>query len=136
MNNKTIIFTDGGSRGNPGPSGIGAVLYEEDGTTVIVAISKFIGHATNNEAEYLGVLYALQESVFLGIKNVVINVDSQLIARQLKGEYKVKDINLRKYYDIIKYLFKGFDEILIKEIPREQNKVADGLVNKAIDRGV
>lgn len=127
------IFTDGGSRGNPGPAGIGVVLLDEKGK-IVEEISRCIGDATNNVAEYLAVIYGLQEAIYRKASNIVINVDSQLIARQLKGEYRVKDHNMRKFYDLALNLFRWFDSIDIKEVPREKNKEADALVNKALDK--
>jgi len=126
------IFTDGGARGNPGPAGVGAVLFDEKDIKV-GEISKCIGNATNNVAEYLAVVYALQEAVYLGAKKITLNVDSQLVARQLRGEYKVKDQNLRKFFDLAVHLLKKIDQIEIREIPRQANKEADNLVNKALD---
>jgi len=126
------IYTDGGARGNPGPAGIGAVLTGEDGK-VLEEVSKFIGVATNNVAEYLAVIYGLQEAQYLKARKVVLSVDSELIARQLKGEYRVKDESLRKFFDLALNLFRGFDKVEIREVKREENKVADALVNKAIN---
>ena len=130
--NTITIFADGGSRGNPGPAGIGALLLDENGER-IEEVSKYIGHATNNVAEYLAVVYGLQEAVYRGAKNIILNVDSQLVARQLKGEYKVKDQNIRKFFDIALNLLRSFDKIEIREVPREENKEADKLVNQAIN---
>jgi len=126
------IFSDGGARGNPGPAGIGAVLLDKDGNRV-GEVSKFIGIATNNVAEYLGAIYGLQEAIHLKAKRIVLLVDSQLIARQLRGEYKVKDQTMKKFFDLAVNLFREFDSVEIKEIPREENADADELVNKAIN---
>jgi ribonuclease HI len=126
------IYSDGGSRGNPGPAGVGVVLTDSRGGKV-VEIAKYIGISTNNVAEYLAVLYGLQEAIFRKTKKVVLNVDSQLVARQLKGEYKVKDQNILKFFDLALNLFREFDKVEIREIPREENKDADALVNKAIN---
>ena len=126
------IFTDGGSRGNPGPAGIGAVLLDEKGKKV-AEVSRYIGDSTNNVAEYLAVIYGLQEAVFLKAGEIVLNVDSQLVARQLKGEYRVKDQNIRRFFDIALNLFRGFDKVEIREISREENTDADALANKAIN---
>jgi len=133
MKNKTIhVFTDGGARGNPGPAAIGAVLKDESGKT-IAEISKYIGNATNNVAEYIAIIYGLQEAVFRKANKVVLNLDSQLAARQLKGEYRVKDQDLKKFFDIALNLFKGFSKVEVVEIPREENKEADDLVNEALN---
>ena len=130
---KTLIaYTDGGARGNPGPAAIGVVLLDEK-DQVVAEVSQYIGHATNNVAEYLAVVYALQEALYQKARYVVINTDSQLIARQIKGKYKVKDQTLLKFRDLILNLFRGFDKVEIREIPREENNKADSLVNKAID---
>ncbi|MFC1644175.1 ribonuclease HI family protein [Candidatus Omnitrophota bacterium] len=126
------IFTDGGSRGNPGPAAVGVVLFDEKGKKV-EEVSKYIGSATNNVAEYLAVIYGLQEAVYRKASKVVLNIDSQLVARQLKGEYRVKDQNIRKFFDLALNLFRGFDKVEIREIPREENKDADSLVNRAIN---
>jgi len=129
---KLCIFTDGGSRGNPGPAAVGAVLLDREGNKV-AEISRYIGIATNNVAEYLAVLYSLQEAAYLGADSVVINLDSQLVARQLKGEYRVKDQNILKFFDLVLNLFREFATVKIEEIPREKNTAADGLANKALD---
>lgn len=126
------IHSDGGSRGNPGPAGVGVVLTDANGGKV-ADIAKYIGISTNNVAEYLAVLYGLQEAVCLRAKKIVLNTDSQLVARQLKGEYRVKDQNMLKFFDLALNLFRGFDEVEIREIRREENKDADALVNKALN---
>ena len=127
-----IIQADGGSRGNPGPAGIGAVLSDSKGKN-IAEVSKYIGVTTNNVAEYLAVIYALQEAVYKEAKRVKLKIDSQLVARQLKGEYKVKDKNIRIFFDLALNLLKSFDKIEIEEVPREENKEADKLVNQALN---
>jgi ribonuclease HI len=126
------IYTDGGARGNPGPAAIGVVLLDVNGKK-IAEISKYIGNATNNVAEYLAVIYGLTEALIENVKHVSLNVDSQLVAKQLKGEYKVKDQNIRKFFDIALNLLRGFDKVEVREIPRAENKEADKLVNKALD---
>ncbi|MDP8259118.1 MAG: ribonuclease HI family protein [Candidatus Aadella gelida] len=126
------IFTDGGSRGNPGPSGVGAVLLNDKGVK-ISEISEFIGDATNNVAEYVAVICALQEALKIKATEITLHLDSQLVARQLKGQYKVKDRNIRKFFVIADSLIKSFKAVKINEIPREENKEADKLVNNALD---
>lgn len=126
------IFTDGGSRGNPGPSAVGAVLLDPEGK-MLAEVSRYIGIATNNVAEYLAVLYGLQEAAHLGANSVILNLDSQLVARQLKGEYRVKDQSILKFYDLVLNLFREFTTVKIVEIPREENGMADSLANKALD---
>lgn len=129
---KINIFTDGGSRGNPGPAAAGVVLFDEKGNK-LEEVSRFIGAGTNNVAEYVAAIFGLQEALMLKAADITLNLDSQLVARQLKGEYKVKDQNLKKFFQIAVNLIKGFDKVTINEIPREDNKEADALVNKALD---
>jgi len=130
---KMKIFTDGGSRGNPGPAGVGAVLLDGKNRK-ISEVSEYIGEATNNVAEYVAVICALQEALRLQGKEITLNLDSQLVARQLKGEYKVKDRNIKKFFVIARNLLRSFNGVNIKEIPREKNKEADKLVNTALDQ--
>jgi ribonuclease HI len=98
MQERLTLNFDGGSRGNPGPGGIGVVITAEDGTP-LVTLGRFIGHATNNVAEYLALITALEEAAKLGAKNVMIRGDSQLVIRQMTGQYRVKNADLRKLYD-------------------------------------
>ncbi len=127
-----IISADGGSRGNPGPAAVGVILSNDKGERV-AEVSRYIGQATNNVAEYLAVIYGLSEAMYLGAERVSLNLDSQLVARQLKGQYRVKDSNIQKFFDIALNLFRGFDKVEVREVPREENKEADALVNKALN---
>ena len=129
------IFVDGASRGNPGPASVGAVLYSDAGAR-IAEVSRCVGETTNNVAEYLGVIYGLQEAFLLGADTVVVKTDSQLVSRQLNGVYKVKNGTIRIFFDIAKNLFRCFKEVEIMEIPREENSEADLLANKALDSKV
>jgi ribonuclease HI len=129
---KLIIHADGGSRGNPGPAAVGVAVFDED-QKCIKEVSKTIGIATNNVAEYLAAICGLQEAVFLNAQDVTINLDSELVVKQLKGEYKVKNENLRPLFFIAKHLITGLKNIKINHVPREMNKSADALVNKALD---
>ncbi len=126
------IFADGGARGNPGPAGIGVILLDENGER-IEEISKYIGTATNNVAEYMAVIYGLQAAIFKNARKAILHVDSELVAKQLRGEYRVKNQDLKKFFGIALNLFRGFDKVEVREIPREKNKEADVLVNKAIN---
>jgi len=126
------IFIDGASRGNPGPSGIGIVFYDEQ-NSVIKKLFKFIGNATNNVAEYSALVYAMQEALIDRYDEVRIKSDSELLTKQLTGEYKVKNDNLRPYYDLFQHISKGFSKIEVISIDRECNSLADKLANKAID---
>ena len=128
---KIEIFIDGASRGNPGPSGIGVVFFENK--NAIRKLHKFIGNATNNIAEYTALIYSLQEALIAGFKDVVIKSDSELLTKQLMGEYRVKNENLKFYYDQFMHLSRGFDKIDVVNIDRKDNSQADKLANKAID---
>src|SRR3989339_424084 len=138
---KIIIYTDGGSRGNPGPAGIGVVIADGKGKTM-KEYSGFLGVKTNNEAEYEAVIFGLQKiKALLGkekIKNTEIEfrLDSQLIARQLNGEYKIEEERLFPLFIKIWNLKMNFGPIKFSEIPRERNKEADKLANEAMDGNV
>lgn len=123
------IFTDGGARGNPGLSGIGFVF--KDGDKVIKEGSYFIGERTNNEAEYLALIKALEEAS--EYNDINIYSDSELIVNQVKGTYKIKKPHLQKLCHKVRELLSNFNHTFIRVIPREENKEADKLVNKAID---
>ena len=132
MTAKAIIYTDGGSRGNPGPSALGVVVTEESGK-VLKEYSHYLGEVTNNQAEYEAVIFALQKAKQLRIKEVELRVDSELIGRQLLGMYKIKDPDLQPLFIKAWNLRLDYDKVDIKIIPREQNKAADKLVNKELD---
>src|SRR5204863_4873406 len=128
----TLEF-DGGSRGNPGSAGIGVVLRAADGTT-LVTLGKFIGRATNNGAEYQALITGLREAKKLGAKKIVIRGDSELIVRQMRGEYRVKHPDLKPLYDEAYHLLHQFDEANIEHNLRHKNTLADKLANLAMDR--
>lgn len=127
----TLQF-DGGSRGNPGPAGIGVVLSAADGQT-LVTLGRFIGRATNNVAEYKALITALQQARALGARTVKILGDSELVVKQMRGEYRVKNADLRVLYDEARALLRGFDAATIDHNYRESNALADKLANKAMD---
>lgn len=131
---KLIIFSDGGARGNPGPAGTGAIIYNED-KQVVAEVSNFLGVATNNQAEYQALISALQKAVSLGAVEVACYLDSELVVRQLNREYKVKNKELAPLFLQVYNLSLGFKKISFHHIPREQNKEADRLANEAMDRG-
>ena len=131
---KLIIYADGGSRGNPGPSGIGVVIQDDKGKTVN-ELNKYIGIATNNIAEYNAVIYGLQEALIQRADKVELRLDSELVAKQLNGEYKVKSEEIKPLFLQALHLISGFKNIVIKHIKREENSEADKLVNKAINLG-
>lgn len=135
---KVIVYTDGGSRGNPGPAGIGVVIADAKGG-VIKEYSKDIGRRTNNEAEYEAVIFALQKIKQLFGKEkakkmeVEMRMDSQLVARQLGGKYKIQEEKLFPLFIKIWNLRMDFGKISFTEIPREKNKEADRLANEAMN---
>lgn len=129
---KGILYTDGGARGNPGPAGSGAVLFNEDGG-VIAEASRYIGETTNNVAEYTAIIIGMEMAVAQGITNLEVNMDSELAVKQLNGEYRVKNEGLARLFVQVKQLMGGFEKISFTHVRRERNKHADALVNKAID---
>ncbi|MHB8858340.1 MAG: Nif3-like dinuclear metal center hexameric protein [Thermoleophilia bacterium] len=126
------LHVDGGSRGNPGPAGIGVVLAGPDGE-VVDTLANYIGKATNNIAEYQAMVSGLELALERGINRLAIFSDSELIVRQLEGAYKVKNEGLRPYYQEAKSLLSRLEEYEMKSIPREANAHADELVNRALD---
>jgi ribonuclease HI len=132
--NETItIEFDGGSRGNPGPAGIGVVLRAQD-STPLVTLGRYIGRATNNVAEYRALITGLENAKELGAKKIIIRGDSELIVKQMRGEYRVKNPDLRDLYDEAQFLYHQFDEARIEHNYREKNALADKLANLAMDR--
>ena len=129
---RLYLYTDGGSRGNPGPSGIGVVILDSN-KKKIKEVFKYIGEATNNVAEYTALVSGLEEARALKATDVVIYMDSELLAKQLNGEYKVKDANMKALFGESLELLKNFDSFEVKHIERAKNKEADKLVNKAIN---
>jgi len=126
------LHVDGGARGNPGPAAIGVVISRPDGE-VIDEIAERIGPATNNVAEYRAVLRALERARELGATDLQIIGDSELIARQLVGAYKVKHPSMKPLYDATTAALAGFDSWRIDTVPRAKNARADALVNAALD---
>ncbi|MBL7057917.1 ribonuclease HI family protein [Patescibacteria group bacterium] len=131
---KIIIYSDGGARGNPGPSGIGAVLKNEAGE-ILKEVSEYIGVATNNQAEYKAIIRALEEAKKIGAIFVEANLDSELVVKQLNGQYKVKNPGLAPFFLQIYNLRQSFEKIIFKHIRREFNAEADKLANDAMDKG-
>jgi dinuclear metal center YbgI/SA1388 family protein len=126
------LYTDGGSRGNPGPAGIGAVLLTASGT-VVEELGDFIGKATNNVAEYQALLAGLELALDRGVERLDVFLDSELVVRQVNGQYKVKDAGLKPLHAQACLLLSRFHEVDVKHVRREQNAEADRLVNQAID---
>ncbi len=136
---KYLIQGDGGARGNPGPAGSGAVIYDEQ-RNVVGEVSKFIGHATNNVAEYTAVLSALELLLSMvgdDAKNthVAVEMDSKLVVEQMSGKWKIKHPGLKPLAARTGELSRAFASVSYKHIPRALNSVADELANRAMDRG-
>jgi ribonuclease HI len=129
---KLVVNVDGGARGNPGPAAIGVVVSELDGT-VIDEVAERIGVATNNVAEYRAVLKGIERAQALGAGEVELIGDSELVARQLTGAYKVKHPSMKPLHAEALAALSGFDRWRIRTVPRAQNARADALVNAALD---
>jgi ribonuclease HI len=129
---RLLIHVDGGARGNPGPAAIGVVVSTPEGE-VIDEVAERIGVATNNVAEYRGLLRGLERAQALGAGEVEIINDSELVARQLTGAYKVKHAAMKPLHAEAMAALRGFDRWSIRSVPRAQNARADGLVNQALD---
>lgn len=130
-----VLYIDGASRGNPGEAGAGVWMTDTSGRKV-VEVSRYLGHKTNNEAEYWALLLGLREAKRLGGKSVHILTDSELVERQVKGLYRVKDVNLKGLHKVVTQNLKEFFSFEIKSIPREENREADRLANRAIERRI
>jgi ribonuclease HI len=130
-----IAHSDGGARGNPGPAGYGVVLKDESGRTV-AALSEYLGHQTNNFAEYQGLIAALEYAIKHGPKALKLISDSELLVRQIKGIYKVKNAVLQDLHGRAKELIAQLDWFSIGHAFREQNQEADRLANEAMDKGM
>ena len=132
MEKEWLLMVDGAARGNPGEAGCGAVICDESGA-VVKELSRYLGHATNNVAEYEGLLMGLEALIQLGKKKIRVQSDSQLLVRQLNGQYRVKDEKLKLLFDRAVILLRQFDSFRIVHVPRESNKLADRLANQGID---
>ena len=131
--NKVIIYVDGASRGNPGEAAIGAVIKDKQGR-LIASISQRIGYATNNQAEYRAVIAALEKALKMGVREVELKADSELVVKQLKGEYRVKRVTLKPLYERVRQLQGKLELLTVRHIPREQNAEADNLANRAFTK--
>lgn len=130
-----FIFIDGASRGNPGRAGAGVYITDREGKR-IAEKGWFLGHKTNNEAEYGALLLGIQEAKRLGGESIRIYTDSELIERQVKGVYRVKEPHLRVLHRKVMENIKGFGSFEIESIPREENREADLLANLAIEKRI
>jgi ribonuclease HI len=128
-----LIEIDGGSRGNPGPAAAGVVIKDAADGQVLFAGGFYIGRATNNVAEYAGLIRGLAKAAQLQARNVAVRSDSQLMVFQMNGLYRVKNQGLRPLYEQARQLARQFAQFTIDHVPREENEMADRLVNQALD---
>ncbi len=126
------LFTDGAARGNPGPAGAGAVIVSPAGH-IMAKIGKFLGESTNNVAEYTGLILGLRRAKAMGIKELDVFSDSELLVKQLHGDYAVKAEHLKPLHDEVKSLLAAFPDVHVAHIRREENEAADEMSNRAID---
>ncbi len=129
---KAVVYIDGGSRGNPGDAAFGVYACDEDERPV-AAFGRFLGTMTNNEAEYSGLLAALQWAVEEDVQELHVWSDSELMVKQMKGQYRVKSPNLKPLFEDAKRLSRGFTRFVIEHVRREGNTEADRLANLAMD---
>lgn len=130
-----LLMVDGAARGNPGDAGCGAAICDENGN-LVKELSRYLGRTTNNVAEYEALLMGLDALIELGRKRIRVHSDSQLLVRQLNGEYSVKDEKLKVLYQRAQTLLRQFDSCRIVHVYREMNKVADRLANRGIDDAI
>jgi len=130
---RVLIYTDGAARGNPGPAGAGAILRDAADGTVLAEIAEPLGHATNNVAEWTAVRLALEEALRLGATHVDLRMDSELVARQISGIYRVKHPDLKPIHTAVMDMLRQLDGYTVGHVPRALNKDADRLSNVAID---
>ena len=133
-NSKVTAYIDGASRGNPCSAAAGVVFQDAAGQPM-KNLSIRVGNATNNVAEYSALIFALQEAVLMRVKELEIFTDSELLAKQFNGEYKIKEDTIRVLYSLAAHLKKGFKNLSVTHVPRERNKLADREANKALDQG-
>lgn len=129
---EVIARIDGASRGNPGPAAYGVVIETVEGAR-LASLSKFLGRATNNVAEYQALLAALDYALEHNHRRLRVKCDSELLARQIEGSYKVKSLDLKPLHDRARQMLSQFEAFSIAHVPREQNREADGLANRALD---
>ena len=129
---EVMVWTDGGARGNPGPAGYGVVVTDRDGN-LLAELSEGIGWATNTVAEYRGVIAGLERAKALGARRVTVRADSLLAVNQQLGRWKVRNQGLRPLADEARRLARGFERITWQHVPRERNRLADALANRAMD---
>ena len=130
---EAILFADGGSRGNPGPAASAAVLLEPEGA-LVEEVGAYLGIATNNVAEWTALVLGLEAAAKRGIRRLSVRLDSELVVKQIGGEYRVKHPALQPLYHRAKHLLRGFDDVDVRHVPRAENVLADALVNRLLDQ--
>ena len=130
---EATLFADGGSRGNPGPAASAAVLLDPQGAT-IEEIDAYLGVATNNVAEWTALVLGLQAAANRGIRRLSVRLDSELVVKQLSGEYRVKHVNLQTLHRQARALLRAFEHVDVRHVPRKENAHADSLVNRVLDQ--
>jgi len=129
---RLTVYIDGASRGNPGPAGVGVIIYDEN-KKLVDELCEYIGKTTNNVAEYQALLIALERARSLEAETLIIYSDCELLVRQMAGEYRVKDKTLKDLYQMVRGNLKNFRKVDIRHIARGRNKRADRLANKGIN---
>lgn len=127
-----ILYFDGGSRGNPGKAGAGSVIYDSQGNEVYIGVVPISGIQTNNYAEYMGLIDGLKGAISLGVQELLVRGDSQLVIRQILGEYKVKSRNITPLYKEAMKLLESIPRVQFEHVPRRENIRADELSNYAM----
>lgn len=125
------LYADGGSRGNPGPAASGAVIVRPDGS--VREIGEFLGRATNNVAEWNALALGLQAALEEGIRNLAVRLDSELVVKQISGEYRVKHPDLQPFHRRVTALLRQFNHVDVRHVRRKENALADAVVNRVLD---
>jgi ribonuclease HI len=129
---EATLYADGGSRGNPGPAASGAVLVDPDGS-LLAEVGEYLGIATNNVAEWTALVLGLEAAEKRGIRRLAVRLDSELVVRQLRGEYRVKHADLQPLHRRAIAVIRRFEHLDVQHVPRKQNVLADALVNRVLD---
>lgn len=129
---KATLFADGGSRGNPGPAASGAVIFDESGA-VLREVGTYLGVATNNVAEWTGLITGLEAALELGVEEIAVRLDSELVVKQISGVYRVKNEGLIPLHAKAKVLLRKFEAVDVQHVRRKLNAAADAVVNQVLD---
>lgn len=130
---QATLFADGGSRGNPGPAASGAVLLGRDGEP-LAEVGKFLGVATNNVAEWTALEIGLEEALRQGVESLAVRMDSELVVKQVRGEYRVKHPDLQPLHQRVMRLLRKFAHVDVQHVRRKHNALADAIVNRVLDQ--